>query len=122
MRIKDRFRSDPFTDLLFNALLGFTFLFLVAIMFMNPEAKSGARASHAPHQMRTILLLLSKTVRCLPICCKTQYFVKGCAFFYGLEDTPTNMKSGTDTFWHSLSLSIKMTLRNYCLQPPPKEE
>jgi hypothetical protein len=27
--------------LLFNALLGFTFLFLVAIMFMNPEAKSG---------------------------------------------------------------------------------
>ncbi len=33
--------SDPFTDLLFNALLGFTFLFLVAIMFMNPEAKSG---------------------------------------------------------------------------------
>lgn len=33
--------TDPFTDLLFNALLGFTFLFLVAIMFMNPEAKSG---------------------------------------------------------------------------------
>ncbi|MCS3902537.1 hypothetical protein J2T55_000541 [Methylohalomonas lacus] len=32
---------DPFVDLLFNALLGFTFLFLVAIMFMNPEAKSG---------------------------------------------------------------------------------
>ncbi len=41
MSIKDRLRSDPFTDLLFNALLGFTFLFLVAIMFMNPEAKSG---------------------------------------------------------------------------------
>ncbi len=41
MSIKKRFRSDPFTDLLFNALLGFTFLFLVAIMFMNPEAKSG---------------------------------------------------------------------------------
>jgi uncharacterized protein YfaP (DUF2135 family) len=36
-----RSQSDPFTDLLFNALLGFTFLFLVAIMFMNPEAKSG---------------------------------------------------------------------------------
>lgn len=32
---------DPFTDLLFNALLGFTFLFLVAIMFMNPVAKTG---------------------------------------------------------------------------------
>ena len=41
MKNKHRFRSDPFTDLLFNALLGFTFLFLVAIMFMNPEAKSG---------------------------------------------------------------------------------
>ena len=41
MRTKDRFRFDPFTDLLFNALLGFTFLFLVAIMFMNPEAKTG---------------------------------------------------------------------------------
>ena len=41
MRVKDRLRSDPFTDLLFNALLGFTFLFLVAIMFMNPDAKSG---------------------------------------------------------------------------------
>ena len=32
---------DPFTDLLFNALLGFTFLFLLAIMFMNPISKSG---------------------------------------------------------------------------------
>lgn len=41
MSAKERFKSDPFTDLLFNALLGFTFLFLVAIMFMNPEAKSG---------------------------------------------------------------------------------
>lgn len=35
------YHTDPFTDLLFNALLGFTFLFLVAIMFMNPIAKSG---------------------------------------------------------------------------------
>lgn len=33
--------SDPFTDLLFNALLGFTFLFLIAIMFMNPVSKKG---------------------------------------------------------------------------------
>ncbi|MEJ2760980.1 MAG: hypothetical protein P8126_05430 [Gammaproteobacteria bacterium] len=38
---KRRYTSDPFTDLLFNALLGFTFLFLVAIMFMNPQAKTG---------------------------------------------------------------------------------
>ena len=41
MSFKQRSQTDPFTDLLFNALLGFTFLFLVAIMFMNPEAKSG---------------------------------------------------------------------------------
>lgn len=41
MKQRNYNRSDPFTDLLFNALLGFTFLFLVTIMFMNPEAKSG---------------------------------------------------------------------------------
>lgn len=39
--MRKSYQTDPFTDLLFNALLGFTFLFLVAIMFMNPEAKSG---------------------------------------------------------------------------------
>ena len=33
---------DPFTDLLFNVLLIFTFLFLIAIVFMNPPAKTGA--------------------------------------------------------------------------------
>jgi len=33
--------SDPFTDLLFNALLGFTLLFFISIMFMNPIAKLG---------------------------------------------------------------------------------
>ncbi len=44
---ESRYRSkawtalDPFTDLLFNALLGFTFLFLIAIMHMNPIAKKG---------------------------------------------------------------------------------
>lgn len=38
---KTRFFTDPFTDLLFNALLGFTFLFMVAILFMNPIAKLG---------------------------------------------------------------------------------
>jgi hypothetical protein len=32
---------DPFTDLLFNALLSFTFLFLMALLFLNPPAKSG---------------------------------------------------------------------------------
>jgi hypothetical protein len=32
---------DPFTDLLFNALLTFTFLFLIALFLLNPPAKSG---------------------------------------------------------------------------------
>ncbi len=35
------FGIDPFTDLLFNALLIFTFLFLVTLLFLNPPAKSG---------------------------------------------------------------------------------
>lgn len=30
---------DPFIDLLFNCLLGFVFLFLVALLYINPEAK-----------------------------------------------------------------------------------
>jgi hypothetical protein len=33
--------TDPFIDLLFNALLGFTFLFLITVMFINPEARKG---------------------------------------------------------------------------------
>lgn len=41
-RLRHRARSaDPFIDLLFNALLGFTFLFLVAVMFVNPDARKG---------------------------------------------------------------------------------
>lgn len=32
---------DVFTDLLFNALVGFTFLFFVAFTLINPEAESG---------------------------------------------------------------------------------
>ena len=38
---RNRQRFDPFTDLLFNALLGLTFLFIVAVMQMNPLAKKG---------------------------------------------------------------------------------
>ncbi len=40
--LKHRKRSsqiDPFIDLLFNCLLGFVFLFLVALLYINPEAK-----------------------------------------------------------------------------------
>ncbi|WP_078120177.1 hypothetical protein [Thiosocius teredinicola] len=41
-RQRRQYRStDPFIDLLFNALLGFTFLFLVSVMFMNPDARKG---------------------------------------------------------------------------------
>lgn len=41
-RVRQRGRSaDPFIDLLFNALLGFTFLFLIAVMFINPQARQG---------------------------------------------------------------------------------
>jgi len=36
-----QFDADPFTDLLFNALLSFTFLFLIALIFFNPPAKTG---------------------------------------------------------------------------------
>lgn len=32
---------DPFTDLLFNTLLTFTFLFLIALLLLNPPAKAG---------------------------------------------------------------------------------
>ena len=33
--------AEAFTDLLFNALLGFVFMFAVAVIFMNPIAKTG---------------------------------------------------------------------------------
>ncbi|MBA4782429.1 MAG: hypothetical protein H2045_04340 [Rhizobiales bacterium] len=32
--------ADPFTDLLFNTLIGFLLLFFVAILFLNPEKKT----------------------------------------------------------------------------------
>lgn len=31
-------KADPFIDLLFNSLLGFSFLFLVSLLFINPIA------------------------------------------------------------------------------------
>lgn len=33
--------SDPFTDLLFNILLGFILLFFLAILFINPDEQTG---------------------------------------------------------------------------------
>ena len=43
MRRKDRRRenADAFTDLLFNVLIGFVFMFAVALIYMNPVAKTG---------------------------------------------------------------------------------
>jgi len=38
---RNRQLSDPFTDLLFNTLLGFSLLFFISILFMNPIAKLG---------------------------------------------------------------------------------
>lgn len=38
---RNREDVDPFSDLLFNALLTFSFLFLMALLLMNPQAKSG---------------------------------------------------------------------------------
>lgn len=35
------YRTDPFTDLLFNALLGFTVLFMVTILLVNPITQLG---------------------------------------------------------------------------------
>ena len=40
-RLPRHYTTDPFIDLLFNTLLGFTFLFLVSVMFMNPKADKG---------------------------------------------------------------------------------
>jgi hypothetical protein len=36
-----RAHTDPFTDLVFNTLLGITFLLIIAVMLVNPEAKTG---------------------------------------------------------------------------------
>lgn len=34
-------RADPFSDLLFNSLLGISLLFFIAILFINPKTKAG---------------------------------------------------------------------------------
>jgi len=38
---ESRTGSDPFTDLLFNTLIGFMMLFFIAIIFLNPSEDSG---------------------------------------------------------------------------------
>ena len=53
MRRKDRRRenADAFTDLLFNALIGFVFMFAVALLFMNPIAKTGVIETKAEYMI-----------------------------------------------------------------------
>lgn len=46
VKIQSRYRrtvagADPFTDLLFNILLGFILLFFIAILFLSPAEKTG---------------------------------------------------------------------------------
>ena len=41
MKYRSPNNFDPFTDLLFNILLGFTFLFFITILFINPISKLG---------------------------------------------------------------------------------
>ena len=40
-RTRQRGNTDPFTDLVFNTLLGITFLLIITMMFINPENKQG---------------------------------------------------------------------------------
>jgi len=40
-RGKRRGYTDPFTDLVFNTLLGITFLLIITMLFINPENKEG---------------------------------------------------------------------------------
>lgn len=44
---RDRHDHDPFTDLLFDILLGFTFLFMITVTALNPPAKKGNIESKA---------------------------------------------------------------------------
>ena len=47
IKLRSQYRStpragaDPFTDLLFNTLIGFMLLFLIAVIFLNPDRESG---------------------------------------------------------------------------------
>ncbi len=41
MRRNSRLTTEPFTDLLFNTLLGFSFLFFITVLFINPISKIG---------------------------------------------------------------------------------
>lgn len=42
-------KVDPFIDLLFNTLMGFSFLFLVSLLFINPQADSASVEKQAEY-------------------------------------------------------------------------
>lgn len=42
-------RVDPFIDLLFNTLMGFSFLFLVSLLFINPKANRASVEKQAEY-------------------------------------------------------------------------
>ena len=44
-----RDQTDAFTDLLFNTLIGFVLMFAIAVIFLNPIAKTGAIESKAEY-------------------------------------------------------------------------
>ena len=44
-----REQTDAFTDLLFNTLIGFVLMFAIAVIFLNPIAKTGAIESKAEY-------------------------------------------------------------------------
>jgi hypothetical protein len=58
MRGFDRYREDnsseAFTDLLFNALLGFAFMFFIAFLLISPEPESGKIDTNADFIITTI--------------------------------------------------------------------
>ena len=48
-RRRRREQTDAFTDLLFNTLIGFVLMFAIAVIFLNPIAKTGAIESKAEY-------------------------------------------------------------------------
>ena len=46
---RDTPKVDPFIDLLFNTLMGFSFLFLVSLLFINPKADKASVEKQAEY-------------------------------------------------------------------------
>ena len=59
--------SNAFTDLLFNALLGFVFMFAIAFMLISNPIKQGTIDSHA--EMLVTIRSVSYTHLTLPTIC-----------------------------------------------------